>query len=123
MREVWQKFRFRSATADACVDSRAEARVRGAWLERSRRCSPLQGSSVKCRRGPATVNGHDFAFCHCASAWEGAKPLLGAAVSQETGSSPHSVLLRVHDGFGSEHVDGPRGVFFPLSLPLRVREA
>jgi len=38
-------------------------------------------------------------------------------VSQETGSSPHGVLLRVHDGFGSEHVDGPRDVFFPLSLP------
>jgi hypothetical protein len=44
-------------------------------------------------------------------------------VSQETGSSPRNVLFRVHDGFGNEHVDGPRGVFLPLSLPLRVREA
>ena len=38
-------------------------------------------------------------------------------MSQETGSSPRNVLFRVHDGFGNEHVDGPRGVFFPLSLP------
>ena len=38
-------------------------------------------------------------------------------MSQETGSSPRNVLFRVHDGFGNEHVDGPRGVFLPLSLP------
>ena len=46
------------------------------------------------------------------------KSLFRAAVSQETGSDPRSVLLLVYDGFGIERVDGHRRVFTRRHCPF-----